>query len=473
MIKRLLILIVLLLAGAWAQGQPVGIRIEGTNIVLSLSNMLSREEQKAILDQFGMGNISLDSLWQFGSLGKWGKEGWKVQQSSKNVLSIYKPVQSLSGTMNKNYRYVPNEMRNLIEQQTRSSFGINIFRKQNVVSLSNGKTRFFYEGLQNASDVYLSGTFNEWSTLATPMQRTDSGWVADLALPAGKHCYKYIIDGHWVHDLSNRQQEDDGHNGSNSIYYVYNHTFRLLGYEQAKEVVVTGSFINWDEHKLRLRKTSKGWELPVYINDGAHQYKFIVDGNWMTDPANPQVRDDGNGHINSLLTKGDTHLFTLKGFTNARQVILAGDFNRWNQDELKMQKTMNGWEFSHILPAGNYQYKFIVDGEWITDPANPYFAEQGGEKNSLFSIKPNHVFLFKNLFENSSEVRIAGNFNGWQGYSLAKNNKGWAISLYLPKGKCLYKLIVDGEWILDPTNPQWEENEFGNGNSVLWMNHFQ
>lgn len=469
MIKRLIILVILLLACDWAKAQPVGIRIEGTNIVLSLSNTLSREEQRTILAQFGMENISLDSLWRFGTLGKWGKEGWKVQQSTKNVLSIYKPVQSLSGSMNKNFRYVPNEMRNLIEQQTRSTFGVNNFRKQNVFPLSNGKTRFFYEGLQNAEDVFLSGTFNEWSTLAAPMHRTDSGWIADLALPAGKHCYKYIIDGHWVHDLSNKQQEDDGHNGSNSIYFVYNHTFKLPGNEQAKEVVVAGSFNNWDEHKLRMRRTSKGWELPVYINDGTHQYKFIVDGNWITDPTNALVRDDGLGHINSLLTKGDTHLFTLKGFTNAKQVILSGDFNRWNPGELKMQKTPAGWEFPYVLPAGNYQYKFIVDGAWITDPANPHQAEQGGERNSFLSVKPNQVFIFKNRFENASKVLIAGNFNGWQPYSLTKNNGAWAISLYLPKGKCLYKLIVDGEWILDPTNPQWEENEFGNGNSVLWQ----
>lgn len=451
--------------------QPVGIRIEGTDIVLTLSHTLSRQQQTDMLHQFGMDNLSIDSLWKFSNLGKWGREGWKVHTSAKGTLSIYKPVHTLSGSINKGTNYVPNEMRNLIEQQTRSSFGINTFRKASVIPLPNGKTRFFYAGLQNAGDIFLSGTFNEWSTLATPMHRVDSGWVADLSLSPGKHCYKYIIDGHWVHDLSNKQREEDGYDGSNSIYYVYNYTFLLSGYTNAKEVIVTGSFNNWDERTLKMFKTRSGWELPVYLNDGTATYKFIVDGQWITDPANVNIRDDGRGNVNSLLVKGNAHLFTLNGYRNAKQVILSGDFNNWSPEALKMQKTATGWELPYVLSTGNYQYKFIIDGQWVTDPSNPYYAQQGGEQNSLLSIEPTHVFIFKNLFENAREVKIAGNFNGWQGYTLSKSGKNWSISLHIPPGKCLYKLVIDGEWILDPTNPQWEENEFGNGNSVLWVRH--
>ncbi len=37
-------------------------------------------------------------------------------------------------------------------------------------------------------------------------------------------------------------------------------------------------------------------------------------------------------------------------------------------------------------------------------------------------------------------------------------------------GKYLYyKFRVDGEWMIDPDNPAYEENEFGAGNSVLWI----
>lgn len=449
--------------------QNVGIHIEGTDIVLTLSNRLSVAEQRKIINQFGMSGLSLDSLWEFGTLGRYTNEGWKVHKSAKGVIRIYKPVHELSGKLGKANAYLPHEMQNLIEQQTRATFGVNDFRKPSVLLLPNGLTRFYFEGLQRAGDIFLSGTFNEWSTLSTPMVRVDSGWIADVKLLPGKHQYKFIIDGQWVHDLSNKQQEEDGYDGYNSVYYVYNHEFVLKGFENAKQVIVTGNFVNWNERKLRMRKTINGWRLPVYIKDGVYSYKFIVDGNWMTDPANPTLRDDGQGNANSFLARGDTTLFKLTTATQARNVFIAGTFNNWNDRELPMTKTTSGWSIPYLLPPGNYQYKFIVDGQWMLDPQNPHTGELGGETNSVFCFKPNHTFTYTNSLRKAKEVKVAGNFNGWNGYTLKETANGWAIDVYLPPGKCLYKFIVDGEWMLDPQNKEWEQNEFGNGNSVLWI----
>jgi 1,4-alpha-glucan branching enzyme len=222
-----------------------------------------------------------------------------------------------------------------------------------------------------------------------------------------------------------------------------------------------------------MQKSSDGWTLPVFIKEGSFTYKYIVDKKWMTDPGNPQLRDDGFGNTNSLLTKGEAYLFTLKGYRNAREVIVAGQFNNWNPDELKMQKTENGWELPYVLASGNYQYKFIVDGNWMRDPANPLSAEMGGEQNSLIAINPTHTFTLKNVFVDAREIKIAGNFNGWNGYSMSKTGAEWVISLHISPGKCLYKFVVDGQWIIDPNNSQWEENEFGEGNSVLWVRNQQ
>jgi 1,4-alpha-glucan branching enzyme len=72
-------------------------------------------------------------------------------------------------------------------------------------------------------------------------------------------------------------------------------------------------------------------------------------------------------------------------------------------------------------------------------------------------------------FPNAKEVHLAGNFNDWSGYTMKKVDGVWAMDIYLPPGKCLYKFIVDGKWIIDPGNELWEQNEFGNGNSVLWV----
>jgi hypothetical protein len=52
---------------------------------------------------------------------------------------------------------------------------------------------------------------------------------------------------------------------------------------------------------------------------------------------------------------------------------------------------------------------------------------------------------------------------------MKKENGGWIFTAHLSPGKHLYKFIVDGKWIIDPANKLWEQNEYGSGNSVLWI----
>jgi hypothetical protein len=52
---------------------------------------------------------------------------------------------------------------------------------------------------------------------------------------------------------------------------------------------------------------------------------------------------------------------------------------------------------------------------------------------------------------------------------MARDSEGWYMDVHLKPGKHRYKFVVDGEWILDPDNPLWEQNEVGTGNSVVWV----
>jgi 1,4-alpha-glucan branching enzyme len=55
----------------------------------------------------------------------------------------------------------------------------------------------------------------------------------------------------------------------------------------------------------------------------------------------------------------------------AKQVSLVGEFNNWNPDADPMQKDENGtWTKKIMLPPGDIEYKFWVDGQWIQDPEN-------------------------------------------------------------------------------------------------------
>ncbi len=73
----------------------------------------------------------------------------------------------------------------------------------------------------------------------------------------------------------------------------------------------------------------------------------------------------------------------------ARSVHIVGDFNNWNIDEKGSLEKENGtWTKKLTLPLGSYQYRFVVDGQWIEDPVNPQLVTNPyGEFNSVVEIK--------------------------------------------------------------------------------------
>jgi 1,4-alpha-glucan branching enzyme len=54
---------------------------------------------------------------------------------------------------------------------------------------------------------------------------------------------------------------------------------------------------------------------------------------------------------------------------SAREVYLVGEFNNWNPRADRMTKTKNGFRRTLQLSPGEYQYKFLVDGQWHNDPS--------------------------------------------------------------------------------------------------------
>lgn len=73
----------------------------------------------------------------------------------------------------------------------------------------------------HANRVALSGEFNHWSADATLMSRDPDGtWRITLALPPGRHQYKFVVDGHWMADPNAPEQVADGHGATNSLIEV-------------------------------------------------------------------------------------------------------------------------------------------------------------------------------------------------------------------------------------------------------------
>ncbi len=72
----------------------------------------------------------------------------------------------------------------------------------------------------------------------------------------------------------------------------------------------------------------------------------------------------------------------------AQQVLLAGSFNHWSETSDPMKKDGTGqWKKIKFLPAGEYEYKFLVDGVWTLDPGCPaVMANRFGTENNVLSL---------------------------------------------------------------------------------------
>ena len=78
-------------------------------------------------------------------------------------------------------------------------------------------------------------------------------------------------------------------------------TFRLKGYPNARIVATAGSFNDWNQSKLLCGKEQDSWVCRIDLTPGKYTYKFIIDGDWILDPDNPNTEDDERGFTNSVL----------------------------------------------------------------------------------------------------------------------------------------------------------------------------
>jgi len=70
-----------------------------------------------------------------------------------------------------------------------------------------------------------------------------------------------------------------------------------------------------------------------------------------------------------------------------------------------------------------------------------------------------------------SDVAVAGSFNGWNPKKKAladRDNDGhFTGAVMLNKGTHEYKFVINGEWCVDPQNPNFVVTDLGTMNSVV------
>jgi len=101
-------------------------------------------------------------------------------------------------------------------------------------------------------------------------------------------------------------------------------------------------------------------------------------------PNDPESRRLAGVHV----TKQGV-LFIMPAERPDQKVYLAGCFNAWSAtaDRMKYNHRFNVYEICMELTPDRYEYRFVVDGRWITDMNNPHSEpNEFGELNSLIEV---------------------------------------------------------------------------------------
>ncbi len=78
----------------------------------------------------------------------------------------------------------------------------------------------------------------------------------------------------------------------------------------------------------------------------------------------------------------------------ANAVYVAGDFNDWRTDQVKMTRGEDGyWTTKVKLAAGVYKFRYCADGVWYTDYAA--FGIEPGQfgMDSVLNVNPSRLHV--------------------------------------------------------------------------------
>ncbi|HYS22269.1 MAG TPA: isoamylase early set domain-containing protein [Gemmatimonadales bacterium] len=79
-------------------------------------------------------------------------------------------------------------------------------------------------------------------------------------------------------------------------------------------------------------------------------------------------------------------------FPGARSVEVVGSFTDWRPGVIPLQDDDHDgvWQAEVVLPAGEHEYMFVVDGErWVPDPLADRYVDDGfGGQNAVIIVQP-------------------------------------------------------------------------------------
>ena len=174
-----------------------------------------------------------------------------------------------------------------------------------------------------------------------------------------------------------------------------------------------------------------------------------------------------------------------------RYVMVSGSFDNWKSLHMMTKNDVGVFTYLYnevqnhtdagkrgvVLGKGQYSYRYLIDGVWVTDPLNRKKTHDTyGTELSQFLVKtpvikrqrnPLHIedtlYIFYYEQPRVKNVYLIGDFNNWNPYShpMHRNERGWwEIEIDLPHGEYSYRFIVDGKHRVDPMGRNIRHDRF-------------
>lgn len=412
-------------------------------------------------------------------------------------------------------------------------------RKSSPVYKEDGTVEFTLEANSTTAAAQLRGTFTSWEVKEITMDRTEdeeagtATFTTTVNVPTKGGLYRYgIYTGlnTYVGDPANKTtykqnpvviRNPEIGNGTVTIYYPCEGTLSASSKVLYREAGTDGDYkaqtLKAVENAQNLyaavitdAAANKKYEYKVQIGDkeaANDAYNFVSKESDGTTTFTPAAKVAEPSYESPVLGSDGKSVTFNYWAPNADEVKLAGSMygTEWYKDAKTMTKGENGlYTITEKLVVGReYSYKFLVDGEDVTDPKNDEVDAQG---NSLYRLQAAHdgkqspvidaaqetiTFNFTPSnygleAKNIKTVTLMGTVVGEDGWTNGKNlsyNKEegyYTVTLKdVEPGEYQYKFkvtpiagmtLADKGYYADVQNENVvEEGEEGAGNSIVVM----
>lgn len=151
---------------------------------------------------------------------------------------------------------------------------------------------------------------------------------------------------------------------------------------------------------------------------------------------------------------------------------LADEIIRRSVDEKAIIEQETSWLMNQLDVTNSQPDEMILDE--VSPLSSMEYNDELPQENNILSIDGSDHSLHRVELSYQDylnrDLKIAGEFNDWipdEGIETIEENGTLHKIFFAPAGEYQYRLVIDGKWRNDPTNPEQIVNPLGVHNSML------